>query len=78
VRTTSTAVAFLGELGFNLNYQFSQNWFLLGGYQVYWVDGVALAPNQLDFTNTASSGTTLDKKGSLFMQGTNAGLMARW
>ncbi len=78
VRTTGAQVAFLGELGLNGNYQFSQNWFLRGGYQVYWVDGVALAPEQLDFTNTTDSGTHLNKTGSLFMQGTHAGLMARW
>jgi hypothetical protein len=78
VRTTGEQVAFLGELGLNGNYQFSQNWFLRGGYQVYWLDGVALAPEQLDFTNTPTSGTNLNKTGSLFMQGAHAGLMARW
>jgi hypothetical protein len=78
VRNTGKHVAFLGELGLNGNYQFSQNWFLRGGYQVYWINGVALAPEQLDFTDTASSGTTLNKTGSVFMQGADAGLMARW
>jgi hypothetical protein len=78
VHTTGAAVAFLGELGLNGNYQFSQNWFIRGGYQVFWVDGVALAPEQLDFTNTPTSGTHLDKTGSMFMQGAHAGLMARW
>ncbi|HEY2826720.1 MAG TPA: hypothetical protein VGJ04_03895, partial [Pirellulales bacterium] len=78
VKTSGGQVAFLGELGLNGNYQFTQNWFLRGGYQVFWVDGVALAPEQLDFTNTPASGTHIDKTGSLFMQGANAGLMARW
>ncbi len=70
--------AFLGEVDFNVNYQFTPVWSLRGGYQVFWVDGVALAPNQLDFTDTPTSGTHLDKTGSLFMQGAHAGLMARW
>jgi hypothetical protein len=78
VSNTGAQVAFLGELGFNGNYQFSPNWFIRGGYQVFWVDGVALAPNQLDFTDTTGSGTHLNKNGSLFMQGAHAGLMARW
>jgi hypothetical protein len=78
VHNSGAQVAFIGELGFNGNYQFSPNWFLRGGYQVFWVDGVALAPNQLDFTDTTDSGTRLNKTGSLFMQGANAGLMARW
>ena len=78
VSTSGAQVAFIGELGFDGNYQFSPNWFLRGGYQVFWVDGVALAPNQLDFTDTTTSGTHLNKTGSLFMQGASAGLMARW
>jgi hypothetical protein len=78
VKDTGAQVAFIGELGFNGSYQFSPNWFIRGGYQVFWVDGVALAPNQLDFTDTTDSGTHLNKTGSLFMQGAHAGLMARW
>jgi hypothetical protein len=73
---TGGQVAFVGELGFNGAYQFSQNWFLRGGYQVFWVDGVALAPNQLDFSTNPTP--ALNTTGSLFMQGANAGLMARW
>jgi len=81
VRNTSTnggQVAFLGELGLNGNYEFSPNWSLRGGYQVYWIEGLALAPNQLDFTDTPASGTTLNKNGGMFMHGAHAGLMARW
>jgi Putative beta barrel porin-7 (BBP7) len=71
-------LAFLGDLELNGNYQFTPNWFLRGGYQVMWVEGLALAPNQLDFTNTPASGTHVDKTGGLFMHGAHAGLMARW
>src|SRR4029077_20350614 len=45
-------LAFIGDLAFNLNYQFSANWFLRGGYQVYWLEGLAEAPGQLDYTET--------------------------
>jgi hypothetical protein len=76
--TTGGQLSFLGELGLNGNYEFSPNWSLRGGYQVYWVEGLALAPNQLDFTDTPTSGTTLNKTGGMFMQGAHAGLMARW
>jgi hypothetical protein len=81
VRNTSTnsgQVAFIGDIALNAYYQFSQNWYLRGGYQVYWVEGLALGPSQLDFTNSGTSGTTVSKTDSLFMHGANAGLMARW
>jgi hypothetical protein len=71
-------VAFIGDVEFNASYQFSQCLSLRGGYQVYWVEGLALAPNQLDFTDTATSGTGLNKTGGLFMHGAHLGLQARW
>jgi len=76
--TTGNQLSFLGELGLNGSYEFSPNWSLRGGYQVYWVEGLALAPNQVDFTETPTSGTTLNKTGGMFMHGAHAGLMARW
>ena len=81
VRNTSTdggQVAFIGDIEFNASYQFSQCLSLRGGYQVYWVEGLALAPNQLDYTDTATSGTGLNKTGGLFMHGAHLGLQARW
>ncbi len=78
VKTNANQVAFIGEIDFNLNYALNPNWSIRGGYQVFWVEGLALAPNQLDFTDTAGSGTTVDKTGGLFMHGAHAGLMARW
>ncbi len=42
-------LAFLGDLQLNTTYRFSQKWSLRGGYQVYWIQGLALAPSQLDF-----------------------------
>jgi hypothetical protein len=43
-----------------------------------WLSGVALAPDQWDFTNTAASGTTLVGGGGVFLHGANLGLEARW
>jgi hypothetical protein len=39
---------------------------------------VALAPDQLDFTNTAASGSGLAAGGGIFLHGVNLGLEARW
>src|SRR5690606_983393 len=75
---STTDVAFIGELGLSGYYKFSQCLSLRGGYQVLWIEGVALAPSQLGLTNTASSGTTLSTNGGVFMHGAHAGLMAEW
>jgi hypothetical protein len=81
LRNTSndgSQLAFLGEIGLNGNYKFSDCLSVRGGYQVYWIDGLALAPNQLDFSVGPASGTTLNKDGGMFMHGAHAGLMAQW
>ena len=47
VRNTSAdgeQISFIGDIGLNATYQFCNAWRLRGGYQVYWVEGLALAP----------------------------------
>ena len=44
-------------------------WWLRLGYNMIWLSGVALAPDQWDFTNTATSGTTLVGGGGVFLHG---------
>ena len=48
------------------------------GYNLLWIEGVALAPDQLDFTNTPTSGTGLTSSSGLFLHGFSAGLEGRW
>ncbi len=69
--------AFIGELGFNGTLHVTQSLYCRAGYNLIWVDGVARATDQLDFTNTALSSTTL-YSGSAFLHGFNVGLEARW
>jgi hypothetical protein len=71
-------VAFLGELGLSLTYQLTDRWTLRGGYNVMWLEGVATAPDQLDFSFRADSGTDLNTEGGLFLHGANAGLEVCW
>ena len=72
------SVAFVGDLNFSAIYQIDRNWGLRAGYNLIWIQGVALAPNQLDFTNTPTSGTNLNTSGGVFLQGLSAGIEARW
>ena len=61
-----------------LSRRLSDMWWLRLGYNMIWLSGVALAPNQWDFTDTATSGTTLVGGGGVFLHGANLGLEARW
>ncbi|MCC7083959.1 MAG: BBP7 family outer membrane beta-barrel protein [Pirellulales bacterium] len=70
--------AFVGDIGVNLTYSLSKCWSVRAGYNAIWVEDVALAPNQLDFTDTPTSGTTLNHNGSLFLHGAHAGFGCRW
>lgn len=75
--TSGGNVAFVGELGISATYQLNDVFDVKAGYNLMWLDGVALAPNQLDFTFVSTSGTRLDT-GSLLLHGVNVGLEARW
>jgi hypothetical protein len=73
-----TAVAALGELDFVLIRRLNDMWSLRLGYSAIGLGGLALAPDQLDFTDTATSGSDLHTTGWVFLHGGLAGLEARW
>jgi hypothetical protein len=77
-QTRGGQVAFVGELGLSGTYQLTRVLTVRGGYNLMWIAGVALAPDQLDFTDLPSSGTALDRGGGIFLHGANVGLEARW
>jgi len=73
-----TDVSFVGEVSAYMTvpvYSFLTARF---GYSALWITDLALAPNQLDFSNTATSGDTLNTHAGVLIHGFNAGLEARW
>jgi Putative beta barrel porin-7 (BBP7) len=78
VSARGSAVAMLGELDFILIRRLNDTWSLRLGYTVIGLGGLALAPDQLDFTDTATSGTQLNSNGWIFVHGAVLGLQARW
>jgi hypothetical protein len=72
------SVAFVGELNLTGIYQINETWGLRLGYNLMWIEGVALAPSQTDFSFSPTSGTALNTGGGLFLHGVNVGLEARW
>jgi hypothetical protein len=71
-------VSFVGEIGAMVRYEFTNHWALRGGYNLMWIEGVALAPDQLDFTNEPDSGSRLVADGGVLFHGANVGIEARW
>jgi hypothetical protein len=67
--------AFLGELGIHAKYQLTRNLALRAGYQLLWLEGVALMnDNQLD----ALVAGDVDTSGSPFYHGAMVGTELRW
>ena len=50
------------------------------GYNLLWLTGVALAPDQFDFSASTGpeAGAGVQRTGSLFLNGASAGVEARW
>ena len=73
-----TGLGFLSTMNLTMAYRFTDVWAFRLGYNLAWLSGVALAPNQWDFTDTKASGTEVRGAGGLFLHGANVGLEARW
>src|SRR6476659_1932876 len=71
-------VAFVGDLNLTAIYQINSVWGARLGYNLIWIEGVALARDQLDFTNRTTSGSGISTDGGVFLHGVNAGFEARW
>ena len=69
--------AFLGEIGLVGVYQLTDTIAIRGGYQLLWLDGVALASEQVRTTNIIT-GTGSDIHGDVFFHGALVGVEAQW
>jgi len=78
ISARGSAVAALGELDFIFIRMINDMWSLRLGYSVIGLGGLALAPDQLDFTDTFTSGSRLHTNGWILVHGGLIGLQARW
>jgi hypothetical protein len=58
---SDSQAAFVGEMDLTLRYELNCHWSLLGGYRALWLDGIALAPDQLQTSNLVTGAATLDE-----------------
>ena len=56
----------------------NDTWGLRAGYNMLWLTGVALAPDQFDFSTGTLAGTSLVAEKTIWLQGASLGLEARW
>jgi hypothetical protein len=71
-------VAFVGEIDLLGTYSICRNVALRGGYQLLWIDGVALASDAAAQTNPGNGGAVIDTNGQLFYQGATVALEFVW
>ena len=71
--TRSDEAAFVGDLNVTGLYRLTSHLSLRGGFQMLWLSGVALAPNQTQ-NNTAFGARGIDNESSVFYCGGFAGL----
>jgi len=53
-------------------------WSIRAGYTMLWLTGVALAPDQFDFTTDTRAGTAVVGDNTVWLQGATLGLEGRW
>lgn len=76
--SNGVAPAMVADLNLSVAYRLTDVFALRAGYNAIWIGGVALAPNQWDFDNSADAGKNLDPTGSMFLNGLSVGLDACW
>lgn len=74
----TAGMGMIADMNLSAIYRLSDAWGLRIGYNLMWLTGVALAPDQWDFSPSQTGGTGINGTGSLFLSGANLGLEARW
>jgi hypothetical protein len=70
----------IADMNLSAVWRITEVWGVRAGYNLFWLTGVALAPDQWDFSAATgpAAGTALRGTGSVFFNGANLGLEARW
>ena len=73
-----TDVAFVGDIGVNLSYQVTRHLSLMGGYQLLWINGAALASDQAAYTLQQLDVDVVTTQGDVFYHGALTGAQITW
>ena len=76
---SGNGAAFVGDVNLTGLYRLNNVWNLRAGYNVIWIQGLALAPDQIDSDFAAAQGgNNLDNDGGMLLHGVNVGIEARY
>lgn len=78
VSVKTSGAAFIGDVNLSAHCRLNDMWSLRAGYSLIGITNLALAPNQLDFSNGPSSGRGVDRNGSILLHGLNVGIETLW
>ncbi len=73
-----TDVAYVSELAAQVLVPLGSHFSITGGYRVLFLNQMATAPNQFDFTDNLESGTHVNSTSNIVLHGANLGLTAKW
>ena len=73
-RDISDDLAIIGDLGITATYKLRPNCLVRVSYDLLFVAGVALAPDQLDFNLSAPQTDDINRNGTVFAQGVSLGM----
>jgi hypothetical protein len=71
-------VAFVGDIGVNLSYQVTRHVSFVGGYQLLWINGAALASDQAAYTLRQVDLDVITTQGDVFYHGAQTGAVLTW
>lgn len=74
--STVARTSFLGEIDLTARYKINRHWSVYGGYEMMWIDGVALAGDVVAALARSSDTTLIN--GSPFYHGATTGLEFAW
>ena len=76
----TVGMGMIAEMNWSAIYRITDVWGFRVGYNLVSLTGLALAPDQWDFSSSraAAAGTAVQGTGSLFLSGGSLGLEARW
>ncbi len=66
--------AFMGEAGLLATYQITKHWGFRASYSAVWLEGVALAPEQISVTDFTAGTADINMNGGVFYHGGGLGL----
>jgi hypothetical protein len=75
---SADGVAGIFDTGIGLVRRLGDTWSLRLGYNSFWLTGVALAPDQFDFSDATEAPTNVQAGSTLWLGGASVGLEATW